>query len=244
MTWKKTWEVAEEFRPDTDYGVPISDAFAGRLSALRKGGRTGTDELAAFLQGSRTVARKTIALGARIGVLREVSVPSAFDFGDPKSMRSMDELNPGQVDPDRLCHMYGLWAAFNYLLGVSDRHGGNFVVSLRGDVLHSVDNETGPFDSAGEEVRPELVMVSVRRNIERFISGTDRAARIAILRRGFLDGWNRAVPRLHSLTRFDEKTMDLIRKRSLRIPKGCRKSSLHDTGQRPPGNPLTLSCRA
>ena len=76
---KKTWEVTEAFRPDRDYGVPISGTFAGRLSRLRKGRVTGIEEVAAVLQGSRMAARRTIALGARIGMLREVSEQSAFD---------------------------------------------------------------------------------------------------------------------------------------------------------------------
>ena len=76
MGQDKTWEVAEEFCSDRDYGMYIGDAAAARLSLLRRGTRMRARDLAAAAQISLATARQTMTLGARMGILKK---PSEFD---------------------------------------------------------------------------------------------------------------------------------------------------------------------
>ena len=88
-------------------------------------------------------------------------------------------------------------------------------MSLEDGTLHSVDNESGPFDKNGKELDLVRISAVVRESIERFIDDADRPVRIAILRQGFLDGWNQVASNLSKLTGFDEREMRLIRTRCL-----------------------------
>lgn len=75
-----------------------------------------------------------------------------IDCDNPHFMKKMKDLSPKEVDLVSFCRDYGAWAAFNYLLGVIDRHHSNFVLCLNDNLLHSIDNEDSPFDGQGNEV--------------------------------------------------------------------------------------------
>ena len=141
-----------------------------------------------------------------------------IDFGNPNDMKKMQELDPKLIDLGNFCYEYGMWAAFNFLLGVIDRHGSNFILSFTDWVLHSIDNELGPFDSKGNKAGGRHIIVPVKQNIERFFDDLNRPICIQNLRRGFIGGWDKIVPRLSELVMFNEKETQLIQKRSVFDP--------------------------
>ena len=137
-----------------------------------------------------------------------------IDFGNPNDMKKMQELDPKLIDLGNFCYEYGMWAAFNFLLGVIDRHGSNFILSFTDRALHSIDNELGPFDSKGNKVGGRHIIVPVKQNIERFFDDLNRPICIQNLQRGFIEGWDKIVPRLSELVMFNEKEIQLIQKLS------------------------------
>lgn len=141
-----------------------------------------------------------------------------IDCGNPYFMKKMKDLSPKEVDLVSFCRDYGAWAAFNYLLGVIDRHHSNFVLCLNDNLLHSIDNEDGPFDAQGNEVGQRQVIVPVKQNIERFFDDLNRPICIQNLREGFVEAWNGILPNLPILTSFTSEEITLIRRRSLQNP--------------------------
>ena len=128
MMPEKTWQVAEEFRPDRDYGVRIGRAEAARLSAFRTGMRIGEEELAAVLQEPAAVARDTIATGARLGILRDASGPLPFaEFcrletvsyfaGQLRGSKHMHPETNGVGKSTRQTYLHRLWQFDTWLRG-------------------------------------------------------------------------------------------------------------------------------
>ena len=134
-----------------------------------------------------------------------------IDFGNLGGMKKMKELDPQSVLND-FYYKYGMWAAFNFILGVIDRHGSNFMLSITDGVLHSIDNELGSFDSRGKEVGDRQIVVPVKQNIEKFFNDLNRPICIQILRKGFTEGWDKTASKLSELSMFNEKETQFINK--------------------------------
>ncbi|MCY4491579.1 MAG: hypothetical protein OXC46_08990 [Thaumarchaeota archaeon] len=105
-----------------------------------------------------------------------------------------------------------MWAAFNFILGVIDRHESDFILSFTDGVLHSIDNELGPFDSRGNRTGIRQIIVPVKQNIERFFDDLNRPICIQTLRKGFATGWDKTASRLSELSMFNEKETQFINK--------------------------------
>ena len=138
-----------------------------------------------------------------------------MDFGNPNDMKTLKELEPNTIDSWTFYYEFGRWAAFNFLLGVIDRHSSNFILSFTDGKIHSIDNELGPFDSKGNEAGPRQILVPVKQTIERFFTDTNRGVCIQNLKQGFVDGWDSIVSKLSQLTMFNKDEMNLIQKRSV-----------------------------
>jgi hypothetical protein len=128
--------------------------------------------------------------------------------------KNMHELSPSEIkDIKSFCYAYGRWAAFNYILTVRDGHAGNFIFFTDSQILHSVDNEEGPFDSNGIDGGVLDIVVATRQNIEKFIAGDKREERVIHLRKGFREGCQQIAKQHQKLDMFQPREYDLIRKR-------------------------------
>ena len=132
-----------------------------------------------------------------------------IDFGNLRGMKTMKELDTQSV-LSNFYYEYGMWAAFNFILGVIDRHESNFVLSSTDCVLHSIDNELGPFDSRGNRVGYQQIIVPVKQNIERFFDDQSRPIYIQILQKGFTEAWNKTTLRSSELSMFNEQETQFI----------------------------------
>jgi hypothetical protein len=113
-----------------------------------------------------------------------------IDYGNPKVSESMATLQYGSIaDPAKFCYSYGRWCAFDYLFGVRDRNPGNFVYFKDSGVLHSVDNEEGPFSFDGRFIGVEDILIQTKQNIEHLINGTRRDELLGQLRLGFVKAY-------------------------------------------------------
>ena len=135
----------------------------------------------------------------------------AIDFGQRNEMRNLKDLDVTYIkDMDRFLYSYGKWCSFNYLLGVRDRHGGNFVFSVDKQELHSVDNEEGPFDSSGRFIGVDDILVTMKQNIGRFIEGPDRLHRVQEIKRGFITCWREMGVLKNSSLKFNDNERKLF----------------------------------
>jgi hypothetical protein len=90
-----------------------------------------------------------------------------------------------EIKEEGFLRCYGEWGAFNYLLGVTDRHAYNFVYFPVSARLVSIDNEIGPTPF------PEQIAMDMNNSIKGAIRGPNQEASIEILREGFRSGWGK-----------------------------------------------------
>jgi hypothetical protein len=134
----------------------------------------------------------------------------AIDFG-PQRTKNLVELNRDEIkDPGNFLTIFGCWTAFNYLFTVRDRSPNNFVFYLDSQILISVDNEEGPFQSNGGYPGQDDIINSSHHMVERFIEGMDRSACIELLRTSFVEAWKQIKGALSSLTMFNTREITLI----------------------------------
>lgn len=141
------------------------------------------------------------------------------DFGKYRFSKNLHELSPNQINDLRsFFYSYGLWAAFNYLLTIRDRNAGNFIFFTDTQVLHSIDNEEGPFDSNGIDGGVLDIVVATRQHIEKFIEGPNREEYVLQLRKGFSDGLSQIAKQCKKLDMFQPREYALIRQRLENAP--------------------------
>ena len=150
-----------------------------------------------------------------------------IDFGNLRNMKKMKDLDPQSVSSD-FYYEYGMWAAFNFILGVVDRHESNFILSFTDKILHSIDNELGPFDSRGNRVGIRQIIVPIKQNIERFFDDLNRPVCIQALRKGFAAGWDKTASRSSELSMFNETETQFITSSAVLIQARFQRFSLTD----------------
>jgi len=97
-----------------------------------------------------------------------------IDFGNMEQSRTFDNAQKRELqlsdikDVPRFFYDYGKWAAFNYLLGVQDVNRGNFIFFIDTQIIHSIDNEDGPFDGHGREMNVDNMITNTKQNIEKY----------------------------------------------------------------------------
>jgi hypothetical protein len=134
-----------------------------------------------------------------------------IDYGNPKVSESMVTLQFGSIaDPADFCYSYGRWCAFDYLFGVRDRNAGNFVYFKDSGVLHSVDNEEGPFSSDGRFIGVEDILIQTKQNIEHLINGTRRDELLGRLRLGFVEAYYSIGKRASQFGILNEREQGLL----------------------------------
>lgn len=136
------------------------------------------------------------------------------DFGSYKHSKNFSELRRDEIrNITGFCLDYGKWASFNYALGVRDRNPGNFVFFSNTQALYSVDNEEGPFDSAGNDIGFMDIASSTRQNVDTFIAGPDKLAHVLSLKSGFAQGWDMVSAGLSRLTMFNLRELAMTQSR-------------------------------
>lgn len=100
----------------------------------------------------------------------------------------------------------------NCLIGVRDRHAGNFVISLATETVYSVDNEEGPFDSNNNLIDVRFIANQIRTGIERFFRGDfNDPLYKQNFKQGFIEGWTQVVLGFSLLHMFNQNEQELIR---------------------------------
>lgn len=134
-----------------------------------------------------------------------------LDYGNPKVVESMATLQPGSIaDLPQFCHSFGRWCSFDYLLGVRDRNPGNFVYFKDTGILHSVDNEEGPFSTDGRFIGVDDILIQTKQNIDRFASGNNRAELLRQVRLGFIEAWHSISSGTSLLKMLNERELELL----------------------------------
>ncbi len=135
-----------------------------------------------------------------------------IDCGNPNMMKELKQIKRNEIDMIEFFKKYGKWAAFNCLIGVQDRHAGNFVISLTDETVYSVDNEEGPFDSNGNQIDVRIIANQIVFGVSRFLIGdSEEPIYKQNFKQGFIDGWNQIAANLSSLDMFYKNEKDLIR---------------------------------
>ncbi|WKT58518.1 hypothetical protein QVH35_03800 [Candidatus Nitrosotenuis chungbukensis] len=136
-----------------------------------------------------------------------------IDIGNYKLTKRIFELELADIeDLGRFCFEYGRWAAFNYLFVIRDRNNANFVFFTNTHILHSIDNEDGPFDSNGNNAGTADIVTSTRQHIERLIVGQNRPQYIQKLIEGFIDGWKMISEHIECIDNLEPNEFDLLKK--------------------------------
>jgi len=143
-----------------------------------------------------------------------------IDFGNMEQSRTFDNAQKRELqlsdikDVPKFFFDYGKWAAFNYLLGVQDVNRGNFIFFIDTQILHSIDNEDGPFDGHGREMNVDHMITNTKQNIEKYFPREKQNEYIQYLKNGFLDGWKIIKSNISSLDMFSQIEFKLLCQRA------------------------------
>lgn len=143
----------------------------------------------------------------------------AIDFGHYNKSKNLRDLPVGTVkNSESFYRFYGKWAAFNYLFGIQDRNSSNFIYFLDTGIMHSVDNEAGPFDWLNRHIGVLDIIYRTRKGFERYLVNSDHNFK-DFLMDGFVDGWNQIVSHSDKITDLNEDEMKLFTTKLLNDPK-------------------------
>jgi len=108
------------------------------------------------------------------------------------------------------CFQYGRWTAFNYLFAIRDRNHCNIRFFTNNQILQSIDNEEGPFDSAGNNAGVLDIVNSSKQHIKKFLPNQKRASFIEQLISGFIAGWNIVKKNSSQLNMFEDNEIKFL----------------------------------
>ncbi len=133
-----------------------------------------------------------------------------IDFGRVGDSKNLAQLVAESiVDMSSFLFQFGMWAAFNYLLVVRDRHPGNFVYVKSQGVILSVDNEEGPFDSQGRSMNPQDIILQMKEYLRRILPPTNKEKLVSAFKSGFEIGWTTIDQRIANLKSLSQIEMQL-----------------------------------
>lgn len=136
-----------------------------------------------------------------------------IDFGNANSKNLMDVAFDKIKDFESFCNNYGSLAAFNYLFGIQDRHIENFVYFPDTGIIHSVDNEHGPFDWEGRNVGVLDLIYMTRKVFRRFINNFKNTQYRRFLEDGFIRGWELVKKNANKIDMLNDNELMLFKKR-------------------------------
>jgi len=138
-----------------------------------------------------------------------------IDFGNYTQTKNLRDLPLDKIkDPDSIYKQYGQWAAFNYLFGIQDRHSSNFIYSLDTGILHSVDNEAGPFDWMNRSIGVMDIIYRTRKGFRRFMKGSKEQEYKNLLIEGFIIGWNQILKNIEKINILSTNEIKLFQKKT------------------------------
>lgn len=132
-----------------------------------------------------------------------------IDYGNIHNLKPLSEVPNNSIHKETFFYQFGQWLAFNLLFGVQDRHRNNFVYSVDG-VLHSVDNEFGPFDSSGRLFSVKKLATQMK---QVYLPYTDEIAipmQKEHLKNGFIDCWDKIAANLSNFPDLTKRECDLL----------------------------------
>jgi hypothetical protein len=139
----------------------------------------------------------------------ESSTYLAIDAGDLFS-KQLFELNQAEIASEGFLQQFGEWAAFNYLLGIRDRHSKNFVYFPLSSKLISIDNEFGPYDANGRLENLEHIVMDMNNCIKNHIPRPKLENCLDILRNGFQAGWKKVRNAAPGFSLLNENEQNLL----------------------------------
>lgn len=133
-----------------------------------------------------------------------------INCGNPKFNKNLGRLSVEDIsDLNSFFYIYGGWIAFNYLLGVSDRKSENFIFSIDDQLIHSIDNEIGPFDLRNKNQKGLDIVDEMMGNIQKFTEfGSHENLRN--LSRGYLFSWEKISKHSSFLSMFNNEEQRLL----------------------------------
>lgn len=140
----------------------------------------------------------------------ESSTYLAIDAGDLFS-KQLSELSQAEIASERFLQQFGEWAAFNYLLGIRDRHSRNFVYFPLSSKLISIDNEFGPFDTNGRLENLENIVIDMNNCIKNYIPRPLLEACLETLKHSFQHGWESVRNAAPGFTSLNTNERDLLK---------------------------------
>jgi len=144
----------------------------------------------------------------------EKNVFLIIDFGNYTQTKNLRDLPLDKIkDRDSFYKQYGQWAAFNHLFGIQDRNSSNFIYSMDTGIMHSVDNEVGPFDWMNRNFGVVDIIYRTRKGFERFVISSKNKEYKNLLKEGFISGWNQILKNIDKINVLDDNEMELFQKR-------------------------------
>ena len=144
----------------------------------------------------------------------EKNVFLAIDFGNYTQTKNLLDLSLDKIkELDSFYKQYGQWAAFNYLFGIQDRNSSNFIYSMDTGIMHSVDNEAGPFDWLNRNIGVVDIIYRTRKGFRRFLKSSKKSEYKNLLKEGFISGWNQILKNIDKINILNDNEMALFQKK-------------------------------
>lgn len=134
-----------------------------------------------------------------------------IDFGKNLDRVTLKDLTIG-IPLEKFCINFGKWTAFNYLLGVIDRHDRNFLYSFSTDEIHSIDNEI--YQIANKPVGSRQIFNPPKKVIKKFLAAGNYEQLSLFLRQGFIEGWDCVIANISNMSILNSQEISVLRQKS------------------------------
>jgi|GEM_PF-3924695 len=140
-----------------------------------------------------------------------------IDYGNIHNLKPLSKVTKDSIHGETFFCYFGSWLAFNLLFGILDRHKNNFVYSLDG-ILHSVDNEFGPFDSSGKR-QPIIDLVTQMKGVYTpYMNEMSTPIQKAQMKLCFTACWNKIAANLSKFSGLTDNELILLQNTIIQNP--------------------------